>query len=94
MKPSLLFEWDSVKAQSNLRKHGVSFDEAATVFADPFALTILDAEHSRDEVRELTLGSSYWSRLVVVYHTDRQGRIRIISARKADKGEVAQYHDR
>ncbi len=94
MKPSLLFEWDSGKAQSNLRKLGVSFDEAATVFADPFALTIIDAEHGRDEVRELTLGSSYWSRLVVVYHTDSQGRIRIISARKADKGEVAQYHDR
>jgi hypothetical protein len=65
------FEWDPEKAQKNLARHGVSFDEAATVFADPLAITIQDPDHSQEEDRFLTTGMSKRHRLVIVAHTDR-----------------------
>ena len=87
----LTFEWDKRKATGNLKKHGVSFEEAATAFADPFSLTIDDPEHSEDEDRFILIGQSFKNRAVVVVHTDRKGTIRIISARKATKREFEQY---
>lgn len=85
------FEWDREKAQKNLTKHGVSFDEAATLFGDPLAVTILDPDHSHEEERFLTTGLSKRQRLVIVAHTDREGRVRIISAREVTAGERSQY---
>ena len=85
------FEWDPDKADSNLEKHGVPFDEAATAFGDPLSLTIADPDHSYDEERFVLLGHSFIGRLVVVVHTDRDERIRIISARIATKNERRSY---
>jgi uncharacterized protein len=85
------FEWDPEKAQRNLTKHGISFDEAASVFGDPLALTIDDPDHSREERRFLTTGVTKSQRLVVVAHTDRNEGVRIISAREATRGERKQY---
>lgn len=85
------FEWDRNKAARNLDKHQVSFDEAATVFDDPLFITVVDDEHSLDEERYITLGLSNRGRLVMVAHTDRQGWIRLISARKATRNEEQFY---
>lgn len=85
------FEWDDVKAAANLRKHGVSFDEAVTVFLDPDALTVFDDQHSDDEDRYLTIGFSAAGRLVIVSHTDRGRVMRVISARKPTKAETEEY---
>jgi uncharacterized DUF497 family protein len=85
------FEWDNTKAIKNLRKHQVSFDEAATVFNDPMFITFIDEEHSLDEERYITLGLSNHGRLLIVAHTEREGKIRIISARKATKKEARFY---
>jgi len=85
------FEWDPDKAASNLAKHGVSFAEAATAFADPLSLTIFDPDHSKNEDRYLLLGLSTFGNLVVVSHTDRSGTIRIINARRAERRERLQY---
>ena len=85
------FEWDAEKAQRNLAKHGVSFDEAATVFGDPLAVTIHDPNHSHQEYRFLTTGLSNRGRLIIVAHTDREERVRIISAREATASERSQY---
>eukprot|EP01038_Epipyxis_sp_PR26KG_P018442 gene18442-26001_t len=79
------FEWDNQKAQSNLLKHGVSFDEAVSVFGDALALTFSDSDHSMDEDRSRTYGISTKERLLVVVHTERRNSIRIISARKRDQ---------
>jgi uncharacterized DUF497 family protein len=80
------------KARSNFRKHGVSFAEAETVFLDPLAVTILDEAHSEDENREITIGCSARSRVLIVVHTEEvDGELRIISARKANAHENAQY---
>lgn len=87
----LTFEWDRRKAASNMKKHGVSFEEASTVFRDPLALTIEDPDHSVDEERWVTLGKSDKQVLLVVSHTDRLGRIRIISARRATARERRSY---
>ena len=87
----LLFEWDEKKAYKNIKKHGVSFEEAATVFGDPLSITIYDPLHSKDEDRFVILGMSNKNRILVVIHTDRNDRIRIISARKASKKERKQY---
>lgn len=86
------FEWDDAKARSNLRKHGVSFEDAVTVFDDPMAVTRDDPDHSEDERRFVTMGSSKAGRLLVVCHCDRTDRIRLISARKANRGE-RRYHE-
>jgi uncharacterized DUF497 family protein len=87
----LQFEWDERKAASNLKKHSVSFSEATTVFGDPWFITFLDEEHSVDEDRYITLGQSNHKRLLLVAHTDRQGQMRIISARKATTNEREFY---
>jgi uncharacterized protein len=87
----LIFEWDSMKAKSNLVKHGVSFEESSTVFADEQSLTIDDPSHSQVEKRSITLGLAISNRLLVVVHSNRDGRIRIISARTASKKEKKQY---
>jgi len=88
----LRFEWDSRKAQANLAKHGVSFEEAASVFGDPLALTFDDPDHLAGESRFLTFGLSHNERLLVVVHAER-GRniVRIISARRATRHERAIY---
>jgi uncharacterized DUF497 family protein len=87
------FEWDPVKAASNLRKHGVSFDEAMSVFSDTLATTFPDDEHSLNEIREVTIGRSKRHRLVAVSHCERRGRIRIISARKLTRAERTHYEE-
>ena len=89
----MLFEWDDSKADSNQRKHGVSFTEAVTVFGDPLSLTMFDPDHSAEEVRFITIGNAATSRLIVVSHTDRGSQIRIISARVATKRERKDYED-
>jgi len=89
----LKFECDSRKALSNKDKHGVSFEEACEVFGDGMAITIADPDHSGDEDREVTIGQTGKQRIVVVSHTQRDGTIRIISARKADRQEVTQYNE-
>ena len=85
------FEWNPAKADRNLSKHGVSFDEASTVFGDPLAGTILDPRHSDDEPRFVTIGLSMSRRLIIVAHTEREDRIRIISARRATRREKRTY---
>ena len=84
-------EWDPNKARSNLRKHGISFEEARTVFDDPQAITIDDPLHSIGELRELTIGYSKVFRLLLVVHTDRRDNVRVISARLADSQERRTY---
>lgn len=85
------FEWDPKKAATNLKKHGVSFQEAATVFGDPLAITFQDPDHSKDEERQLTFGLSLQNRLIVVSHTERQDVTRIISARSMERKERVIY---
>jgi uncharacterized DUF497 family protein len=87
----LSFEWDIKKAESNERKHGVTFDEASTVFADPLSLTIHDPLHAKDEERFIIIGGSHINRMLTVVHTERGDNIRIISARKATKKERSYY---
>ena len=87
------FEWDEDKADENLRKHGVSFSEAMTVFADPLSLTGYDPEHSDDEDRYITMGESADNRLLVISHVDRGEDIRIVSAREATRAERRDYED-
>lgn len=89
----LVFEWDAEKAIENERKHGVSFDEALAVFADTLARTIDDPDHSNGEPRLLELGLSRRGRLLVVVFTERNGRIRIISARLATRSERRDYEE-
>ncbi len=86
-------EWDPKKAKSNLEKHGVSFEEAATALSDPMAVTGADPDHSATEVRYVTVGVSGRGRLVVISHTEKEEIIRIISARKASKGERELYEE-
>lgn len=85
------FEWDPEKAAANAKKHGVEFSEAMTVFGDPLELTIADPDHSEDEQRFLSIGSSAAGRLLVVAYTERAGRTRIISAREASAQERKHY---
>jgi hypothetical protein len=87
------FEWDAKKAIANRAKHGVSFHEAATVFGDPLAITFPDPDHSKREQRFLTFGHSKKSRLLAIVHTERAGRTRIVSARKATRHERIIYEN-
>ena len=94
--PKLDIGWDPAKAQANVKKHGVSFAEAATVLLDPLALTVFDARHSDEEERWFTLGTSSTGRLLAVAHTFRSidpvlASARIISARQATRMERRQY---
>ena len=88
---SLAFEWDPDKAASNFKKHGISFDTARTVFADLNELTIHDPVHSYDEERYLSLGMTKTDQLLIVSYTERGDVIRIISARRANRKERANY---
>jgi len=86
------FSWDSRKADSNLRKHGIAFDEAITVFSDPFAYIFDDLDHSEDEHREIIIGFSTLTRLLLVCFVERdKDIIRLISARRATKDEIKDY---
>ena len=86
------FEWDRLKDEENRAKHGVSFEEASTVFADPLTATIPDPDHSQTEMRFLTMGLSSTGRLVVVSHTEEEDDLfRIISAREATSHERKAY---
>jgi hypothetical protein len=85
------FEWDPDKEQSNLERHGVDFTEAATVFGDPLEMTISDPDHSVGEFRFLSIGHSSLNRIRVVSYTEREERIRIISAQRALPQERRQY---
>src|SRR5271165_6268267 len=87
------FEWDRDKAASNDAKHGVAFEEAATVFGDPPAVTYFDPDHSEDEDRFLTFGHTSKGHLLVVAHCDREERVRIISARRATRKERKTYEE-
>ena len=86
-------EWDPVKARTNRRKHGVTFEEAATVFTDPLSSTISDPLHSETEDQFVTIGQSTQRRLLVVVHTDRENTIRIFSARVATAHEKKTYEE-
>jgi len=88
-----LFEWDPDKEAANPRKHGVSFDEAKTAFADPLAVTMPGPDHSEIETRFLLLGTSDRGRLLLVAHTDRGRRVRIISACPATRRERRTYEE-
>ena len=93
------FDWDPVKARQNLQKHGVSFERAARIFLDPFAISIFDEKHTESEDRWITIGSEANETLLVVVHTFRNvdtenSLVRVISARKATKEEAQQYHER
>ena len=85
------FEWDPEKAGANAKKHGVDFAEAMAVFGDPPEVTIADPDHSEDEQRFLSIGSSTAGRLLVVAYTERASRTRIISAREASSQERQDY---
>lgn len=85
---SLKFEWNPNKAEKNIEKHGVSFDEAATVFSDPLSMTYDDPDHSYDENRYIIIGLSALGRLVFVSHLERDDTIRIISARQLTRKEA------
>ena len=85
------FEWDPAKDEANRRRHGVPFREALSAFMDPLSLTIPDPDHSLEEERLLLLGENHKGQLLVVSHTDRHDRIRIISVRKADRRERKEY---
>lgn len=85
------FEWDIAKAEFNIEKHGVSFGEAITIFGDPLEVTMLDPDHSESEYRFLSLACSSQGRLLVVAYTERESRVRLISAREAAPNERRKY---
>lgn len=94
----LLFEWDATKATENLRKHGISFEEAKTIFNDPLLVTFPDEEHSEHEDRSISIGLSAKNKMLLVVHTEREETadfvlIRIISSRKATKVERKTYEE-
>ncbi|MGA2985027.1 MAG: BrnT family toxin [Terriglobia bacterium] len=89
----MVYEWDAKKAKGNRRKHRISFEDAATVFLDPLALTFPDPDHSMGEEREITIGRSSRQQVVFVSHCRRGDRIGIISARKTTRGERKQYEE-
>ncbi len=88
------FEWDPGKAAANLRKHGLTFDEASTVFGDPLALLMSDPDHSEQEQRYLLLGVSNLNRLLVVAFAERPPRTRLVSARRATRRERRRYEEK
>jgi uncharacterized DUF497 family protein len=87
------FEWDTPKAEANVRKHGISFDEAASVFLDQLAVSGKDPDHSGGESRYITFGMSSLGRLLTISHTYRPGGIRIISARRVTRIERKVYEE-
>ncbi|MFH0996082.1 MAG: BrnT family toxin [Pseudomonadota bacterium] len=89
----LTFEWDEVKAKENLKKHGVNFEEGKTIFNDSFLFTFPDIEHSVNEERYINIGLSANGRILIVIHTERQEKIRIVSCRKATARERRFYEE-
>ncbi len=89
----LNFEWDDTKARLNVNKHGVTFEEASTVFKDALSTTFPDPSHSFNENRYIILGMTQFSKLLVISHTYREGSVRIISARDATKKEMQFYEN-
>ena len=89
----MIYDWDARKAAANLKKHGVSFEDASTVFLDPPAITFSDPDHSDDEYREITIGHTRKQQLVFLSHCEGKGKIRIISARLATRSECKQYEE-
>ncbi len=89
----LLFEWDEVKAKANFKKHKVSFEEGKTIYNDPFLFTFPDDKHSVTEDRYVNIGLSANRRVLILTHTERQGKIRIISCRKATTHERRFYEE-
>jgi len=89
----MIFEWDPKKATINLRRHKVSFKEAATVFNDPLSVTVRDPDHSIDENRYLIIGQSHRNRLLIVSHAEQGNRIRIISTRELTPTEREAYEE-
>jgi uncharacterized DUF497 family protein len=89
----LTFEWDEVKAKANFKKHKVSFEEGKTIFNDPFLCTLPDSEHSANEERYLNIGLSANGRVLILTHTERREKIRIISCRKAAEQERRFYEE-
>lgn len=87
------FEWDPPKASANVKKHGITFDEAATVFLDPMALSGPDPDHSLDESRYISFGMSSLGHLLAVSHTYRPDGIRLISARRVTRAERKLYEE-
>jgi uncharacterized protein len=90
---ALDFEWDPAKAEANLKEHGVSFDEATTIFRDTLSITISDPDHSDSEDRFIDIGMSHRMQLLVVSYTERQDKIRIISARQPTRAERRSYEE-
>ena len=90
---SVQFDWDAAKAKANLKKHGVPFTEALTVFVDPLARIFDDPDHSETEAREIIVGYSTKPRLLVVGFTERSGRVRLIHARPATKAEQKRHEE-
>lgn len=86
-------EWDPRKAAKNVDRHRVTFGEAATVLGDPLGRTVPDPDHSSLEERYITVGSSDWGRLLIVSHTERGDRVRIISARELTRAERKDYEE-
>ena len=89
----LQFEWDDKKANINKRKHGISFEEATTAFADELSITIDDPLHSQDEDRLILIGQSKFMKILIIIHVEKKANIRIISARKATKKEQNFYEE-
>jgi uncharacterized DUF497 family protein len=89
----VIVEWDDQKAKANAKKHGVAFEDAATVLRDPLSMTFLDPDHSIDEFRYLTIGESSSGRIMMVAHTDREEVVRLISARPATRSELRFYEE-
>ncbi|MBK7894999.1 MAG: BrnT family toxin [Candidatus Promineifilaceae bacterium] len=87
------FEWDKQKAERNTSKHGVSFEEAQTVFTDPLYLDFYDPDHSDEEERYIIVGQSEQQRLLVVSYTERDQKVRLISAREATRKEREAYEE-
>jgi uncharacterized protein len=90
---ALEFDWDPAKAELNLKEHGVSFDEATTIFRDTLSITIADPDHSDSEDRFIDIGMSHRMQLLVVSYTERKDKIRIISARLATRAERKNYEE-
>jgi uncharacterized protein len=87
------FEWNQDKARANLTKHGISFDEAKTVFDDPLYVNFYDPDHSEDEERYIIVGQSTQHRLLIVSYAERKDKIRLISAREATRPEKKAYEE-
>lgn len=89
----MIYEWNAAKAKASFKKHGVSCEEAASVFLDPLALTFPDPDHSTHELREITIGCTAGNTLVFVSHCQRGDHLRVVSARKATQRERRQYEE-